>query len=182
MMKKRSLSALVGAVSLALSSVSIAVAGDDDSTSVMMKNLKTDSNIGSIKVSEYDDDGVVFTPDLSGLKPGAHGFHIHENGDCSATMKNGKKVLGGAAGGHFDPEHTGHHKEPWSESGHEGDLPALYVDEQGNATKPVFAPELDFEDIQGKAIMIHEGGDNYSDHPKKLGGGGPRVACGVIAE
>ena len=28
--------------------------------------------------------------------------------------------------------------------------------------------------------MIHEGGDNYSDTPKPLGGGGARMACGVI--
>ena len=27
--------------------------------------------------------------------------------------------------------------------------------------------------------MIHAGGDNYSDHPEALGGGGARVACGV---
>ena len=28
--------------------------------------------------------------------------------------------------------------------------------------------------------MIHVGGDNHSDHPKPLGGGGGRLACGVI--
>jgi Cu-Zn family superoxide dismutase len=28
--------------------------------------------------------------------------------------------------------------------------------------------------------MIHAGGDNYSDHPEKLGGGGARIACGVV--
>ena len=28
--------------------------------------------------------------------------------------------------------------------------------------------------------MIHVGGDNHSDHPAALGGGGPRMACGVI--
>jgi Cu-Zn family superoxide dismutase len=28
--------------------------------------------------------------------------------------------------------------------------------------------------------MIHEGGDNYSDEPAPLGGGGARIACGVI--
>jgi Cu-Zn family superoxide dismutase len=28
--------------------------------------------------------------------------------------------------------------------------------------------------------MIHAGGDNYSDHPKRLGGGGARIACGVV--
>jgi Cu-Zn family superoxide dismutase len=28
--------------------------------------------------------------------------------------------------------------------------------------------------------MVHVGGDNYSDKPKPLGGGGARFACGVI--
>ena len=32
----------------------------------------------------------------------------------------------------------------------------------------------------GRALMIHANGDNYSDIPKKLGGGGARVACGVV--
>jgi Cu-Zn family superoxide dismutase len=28
--------------------------------------------------------------------------------------------------------------------------------------------------------MVHAGGDNYADQPEPLGGGGPRVACGVV--
>jgi Cu-Zn family superoxide dismutase len=28
--------------------------------------------------------------------------------------------------------------------------------------------------------MIHAGGDNYADKPAPLGGGGERIACGVI--
>ena len=36
------------------------------------------------------------------------------------------------------------------------------------------------EDVSGRALMIHEGGDNYADEPKPLGGGGARIACGVI--
>jgi Cu-Zn family superoxide dismutase len=28
--------------------------------------------------------------------------------------------------------------------------------------------------------MIHAGGDNYSDTPKPLGGGGDRLVCGVV--
>jgi Cu-Zn family superoxide dismutase len=28
--------------------------------------------------------------------------------------------------------------------------------------------------------MIHAGGDNYSDQPVPLGGGGARIACGVV--
>jgi Cu-Zn family superoxide dismutase len=28
--------------------------------------------------------------------------------------------------------------------------------------------------------MIHAGGDNHAEHPAPLGGGGPRIACGVV--
>lgn len=28
--------------------------------------------------------------------------------------------------------------------------------------------------------MVHAGGDNHSDHPAALGGGGARVSCGII--
>lgn len=178
-MKKNILSVVVGSLSIALSAAAYA---NDHEKTVTINALKTDKSIGTIIVSDYDDDGVVFTPNLSGLTPGIHGFHIHQNGDCSPAMKDGKKVLGGAAGGHFDPENTGEHSVPWSEEGHEGDLPTLFVDENGKATHPIFASELELEDIEGLAIMIHAGADNYSDSPKPLGGGGKRVACGVIAK
>jgi Cu-Zn family superoxide dismutase len=41
------------------------------------------------------------------------------------------------------------------------------------------APRLKLSDIQGRALVIHEGGDNYSDTPEN-GGGKGRIACGVI--
>jgi Cu-Zn family superoxide dismutase len=50
----------------------------------------------------------------------------------------------------------------------------------GTATQPVLAPRLKLADVQGHALMVHAGGDNHSDHPAPLGGGGARVACGVI--
>lgn len=176
-MNKYLVTAFLGSISLALSAASFA---NDKGQTVTMNDLQSGQSIGSILVSDYDDDGVVFTPNLSGLTPGIHGFHIHQNGDCSAAIKDGKNVLGGAAGGHFDPENTGKHSVPWSEEGHEGDLPTLFVDENGKATQAFFAPEIELDDIKGRAIMIHAGGDNYSDSPKPLGGGGDRVACGVI--
>ena len=71
-----------------------------------------------------------------------------------------------------------HHGTPTT--GHLGDLPALVVDNTGVATTAVIAPRLKLADIQGRAIMIHAGGDNYSDSPLPLGGGGARIACGVI--
>ena len=43
------------------------------------------------------------------------------------------------------------------------------------------APRItDASQLQGKALMIHAGGDNYADQPQPLGGGGGRIACGVI--
>jgi Cu/Zn superoxide dismutase len=54
------------------------------------------------------------------------------------------------------------------------------VDSNGNAKTTLIAPRLKLADIQGLAVMIHAGGDNYSDLPKPLGGGGERIACGVI--
>jgi len=44
----------------------------------------------------------------------------------------------------------------------------------------LLAPRLKLADVQGRAIMVHAGGDNYSDEPQPLGGGGERIACGVI--
>jgi Cu-Zn family superoxide dismutase len=54
------------------------------------------------------------------------------------------------------------------------------VDANGRATQAVLAPRLKLAFIMGKAVMIHAGGDNYADKPEKLGGGGARIACGII--
>ena len=89
-------------------------------------------------------------------------------------------MLGGAAGGHFDPSQAGQHGYPWTNDNHLGDLPTLNVDADGMASLPVLAPRLKLEDLSGRAIMIHAGGDNHSDDPAPLGGGGARIACGVI--
>lgn len=123
--------------------------------------------------------GVVLTPNLSGLQQGAYGFHMHENPSCMPGEKEGKTVAGLAAGGHFDPANTGIHLGPYGK-GHLGDLPVLYVDGEGNATIPVLAPRLKISDIKGRSLMVHAGGDSYSDHPHKLGGGGARKICGVV--
>ncbi|MCP8900331.1 superoxide dismutase [Cu-Zn] SodC [Gilvimarinus xylanilyticus] len=130
--------------------------------------------IGTIKVEETEY-GTVFTPKLSGLMPGEHGFHVHQNPSCQPA--DGKPA--GAAGSHYDPHEAGKHAAPW-EDGHLGDLPTLSVNEEGDATTPVLAPKVKFEDLEGRALMIHSGGDNYADEPKPLGGGGSRVACGVV--
>lgn len=123
--------------------------------------------------------GLVFIPELKGLPPGLHGFHLHQNPSCAAQEKDGAMVPALAAGGHYDPANSKRHDTPWGD-GHLGDLPALYVDAAGNASQPVLAPRLKAADLAGRSLMVHAGGDNHADHPAPLGGGGARIACGVI--
>lgn len=136
------------------------------------------TSIGQITISESKY-GLVFTPSLQGLTPGIHGFHLHQNASCEPQEKDGKVVAAGAAGGHYDPASTNVHGTPWGE-GHLGDLPPLYVDASGSASLAVLAPRLKLSDLPDRAIMVHAGGDNHSDHPAALGGGGTRISCGVI--
>ncbi|MDA3133495.1 superoxide dismutase [Cu-Zn] SodC2 [Atlantibacter hermannii] len=136
-------------------------------------------SIGEVEIEETDN-GLKFTPDLKALPPGERGFHIHANGSCEPAMKDGKPSAAEAAGGHLDPQTTGKHQGPEG-AGHIGDLPVLLVDKDGNAKEAVTAPRLKkLDEVKGKALMIHVGGDNMSDKPEPLGGGGARFACGVI--
>lgn len=122
--------------------------------------------------------GLVIHTNLTQLPPGPHGFHIHEKGSCAPAEKDGKVGAALAAGGHFNPKAAPNHGTPLT--GHLGDLPILQVQTDGTAKVNLIAPRLKLADVQGLAIMVHAGGDNYSDDPKPLGGGGDRIACGVI--
>lgn len=177
----------LAALFLAIGTVS-ACSNSDDASSVVgeTKVVAIDQvnsegvvkEIGTVTVNttEY---GLVFTPDLTDLEPGLHGFHIHTNPSCDPAEQDGEMVPALAAGGHYDPENAGKHGTPWGD-GHLGDLPPLYVDEAGNSVQPVLAPRVAMDDLAGRSLMVHAGGDNHSDHPAPLGGGGARVACGVI--
>ena len=134
--------------------------------------------IGTIALSDTAG-GLQLVPDLHNLPPGPHGFHVHQNGSCDPGEKDGQNVAGLAAGGHYDPDNTGKHEGP-DGNGHKGDLPLLMVAQNGDASLTMVAPHLKVADVLGRAIMIHDGGDNYSDDPKPLGGGGARIACGVV--
>ena len=144
----------------------------------LINELGIGKSIGTITITEGPK-GLVLTPKLTELTPGLHGFHVHQNPDCGAGTKDGKQVPGLAAGGHYDPAGTGKH-EGHEGMGHLGDLPSLTVGADGTASTAVIAPRLKMSDVKGRSLMIHAGGDNYSDQPAPLGGGGARVACGVV--
>ena len=137
--------------------------------------------LGTVTITASPKGGVLFTPDLKGLPPGSHGFHVHEFANCAAKQKEGKLEPGEAAGSHYDPKKTHKHAGPKGD-GHLGDLPPLQVNTQGTATKPVSSERLALKELRNKALVIHRGGDNFSDQPKPGGGGGTRIACGVIGE
>jgi Cu-Zn family superoxide dismutase len=124
--------------------------------------------------------GLRITPSLRDLPPGQHGFHVHVNANCGPADANGKMTAGMGAGGHFDPMKTGKHLGPMNMEGHKGDMPVLSVDSKGRARTAMLAPHLTVADLKGHAFMVHAGGDNYSDQPAPLGGGGARIACGTL--
>lgn len=112
---------------------------------------------------------------VSGLTPGAHGFHIHEKGDCSAAD-------GLSAGGHFNPTAKAH-GNPAAGEHHGGDMPMLVADASGNATLDATLDTITLGDgangIAGRAVIVHKDADDFKTQP--TGNSGARVACGVIA-
>lgn len=166
---------------LATTLTSCAIISPEANVSVTMNQIDAQGvgkPIGEISLSDSPN-GLILTPDLAHLEPGPHGFHIHEKGSCAALEKDGKMVAGLAAGGHFDPRHSEKHEGPVGH-GHQGDLAVLEVNADGRATQTMTLPRLKLADIKGRSVIIHEGGDNFSDQPKPLGGGGGRIACGLI--
>ncbi len=121
-----------------------------------------EESIGTVAV-EHTEHGVLLTPSLTGLEPGVYGFHVHQNASCEpAENDSGEMTAALSAGGHYDPEEAGTHQGPYGD-GHLGDLPVLTANDE-----------------PGRSIMIHAGGDTYADEPH-LGGGGARMACGVVS-
>ena len=113
---------------------------------------------------------------VSGLAPGqAHGFHIHEKGDCSAPD-------GMSAGGHFNP--SAHPHGPQDSEHHGGDMPSLQADASGNAAATFHLTGVTVSDgptsMVGRAIIVHKDPDDYKTQP--TGNSGARVACGVITQ
>ena len=178
-MKASTLSA--GVISAALFLIPAVATAAPEKLTVEMNKVSADGvgeKIGTIVIQPAET-GLSFKVDVTGIAPGEHGFHLHANGNCAPGEKDGKATAALAAGSHYDPADTKTHAGPTGE-GHKGDLPFLTATDQGiNAV--VNAPELTMADVSGRALVIHEGGDNYTDQPAN-GGGKGRIACGVVPE
>jgi len=167
--------------SLVLAAPAFAAPSKPKPVKVTMNQISVDgvgAPVGTVTIRQTKD-GVELLVDLKGLTAGEHGFHLHEKASCDPADKEGKKTSGQAAGPHWDPDATKAHKGPGG-GGHKGDLPKLTVPESGRLKSKLPVKGLTLADVAGKSLMIHAGGDNYSDTPKPLGGGGDRIVCGVI--
>jgi Cu-Zn family superoxide dismutase len=128
--------------------------------------------MGSV-IFTREDKGMRITAEVHGLTPGAHGFHIHQYGDCSASDA-------ASAGAHFNP--TGEpHGGPDSEKRHTGDTGNLVAGQDGIAKIDISDNRIALEgeqSILGRAVVVHVQPDDFKTQP--TGGAGARVACGVI--
>ncbi len=117
------------------------------------------------------ENGIHVRGEISGLKPGEHGFHVHEFGVWSPDGK--------AAGGHFNPA-AQQHGEREASKRHIGDLGNIKANENGNAVIDFVDPHLTFDgphSIIGRGLVVHEKADDYG---QPVGNAGGRVAVGVI--
>ena len=134
-----------------------------------------DKTFGAIVVKPLAEKGIIIQVSAKNLTPGIYGFHIHETNLLTPlTKKDGSQVIGGMAGGHWDPDKTGLHLGP-NGNGHRGDLPQLVVDKRGIINSTITNTKIQLADIKGKSFMVHGNPDNYSDTPLPLGGSGPRM-------
>ncbi len=132
---------------------------------------------GLVVMTQAPNTPTLLVGEIQGLKPGKHGFHIHEFGDLS----NGCET----AGAHYNPDNVDHGD---LQQGHVGDLENVIADENGVAKIEIIAPRVDLlgeRSIIGRSLVIHEdeddlgkGGDAES---LKTGNAGKRLGCGVIA-
>lgn len=131
------------------------------------------SSAGGVITFDKTDEGIKITAKVTGLKPGKHGFHIHEFGDLSAPDFT-------SAGGHFSPLKN-QHGAPTAQNRHEGDMGNLEADGSGNAVLEWTDDRISFHghnSVLGRAVIVHENPDDYTTQP--TGNAGGRVAGGVI--
>ncbi|HEV7255267.1 MAG TPA: superoxide dismutase family protein [Mesorhizobium sp.] len=150
-------------------------AADTNSVQADLINAQGET-IGTATVIQTPN-GVLIRAEASNLPPGAHGFHVHETGQCDAA--SGFQ----SAGGHYNPTDAQHGY--LVEGGpHAGDMPNQTVGEDGRLVAEVFNPNLSFEgentlfDDDGSALMIHANADDYQT--QAAGDAGDRIACAVI--
>ncbi len=142
----------------------------------VMKNV--DAGVSGVVTFEENGDTTTITANFTGLKPGKHGFHIHEFGNLTNYCQT--------AGGHYNP-HKKTHGGSEDENRHVGDLGNVVADENGKAEYVIHDKQVrvtgEFS-IVGRSCVVHADEDDLGkgghDDSLTTGHAGARVACGVI--
>lgn len=133
---------------------------------------------GTVFFSQEGDGPTTVTGNLSGLKPGLHGFHVHALGDTTNGCMS--------TGPHFNPAGK-EHGAPEDENRHAGDLGNVTVGDDGCASFSITDKQIPLtgpNSIIGRAVVVHAGPDDLGkgghELSKSTGNAGGRVACGII--
>ncbi|MDW5549829.1 superoxide dismutase family protein [Methanosarcina sp.] len=146
------------------------------SATAVMKDMEGNT-VGLAAFTEEANGPVHINVDVRGLKPGLHGIHIHNKGECIGPSFT-------SAGEHYNPlgkEHgLNNPKGP-----HAGDLPNLNVSNDGtghmsvNTNRVTLSPgPTTLFTANGTSLVIHADHDDQMTNP--AGNSGARIVCGVI--
>ena len=164
---------MILSITILCACVSFAQAQEVTKATATLESKSNSQVTGTVTFTKVGDD-VQVVADIQGLKPGKHGFHIHEKGDCSAPDAT-------SAGAHFNPTMK-HHGGPETLDHHTGDLGNIETDASGK-THLDWTGKLSLsgkDSIIGKSVVVHEKEDDLKTDPS--GSSGDRIACGVVAK
>lgn len=150
---------------------------DTEKRLVVVLDSKSGSNAKGTAVFIEKNGEISLEVKVEGLSEGLHAIHLHEKADCSSPD-------GLSTGGHWNPTHSKHGKWGDPEGFHRGDIGNLVADKNGKASL-LFKTDLwcltcddPIKNIVGKAVIIHQGTDDFTTQP--TGNAGGRISCGGI--
>ena len=164
--------------------------GTTDAEEIEVNMVNPDGASAGTVTLRPEQNKVTVRAELEGLQPGFHGFHIHDVGLCEPDAPDGPFTT---AKGHYVGEGASH-------GDHDGDMPSLYVGDDGRASLTVTLDTFTAEELtagDGAAVMVHADRDNFANVPDRYtatgaaapgpdqmtnstGDAGARAACGVV--
>ncbi|MGS2760756.1 superoxide dismutase family protein [Sinomicrobium sp. M5D2P9] len=140
---------------------------------------KSESNVKGTVIFKEENGEITMTATFEGMAPGEHAIHLHEKADCSAAD-------GTSTGGHWNPTFEKHGKWGDAEGYHKGDIGNFTADQDGKGSitfstdKWCMDCDDDTKNIVGKAVIVHQGVDDFTTQP--TGDAGGRISCGGIIQ
>jgi Cu-Zn family superoxide dismutase len=190
----------VGVVALLLAPA----ASSDSAGATAVLRTADGSEVGHVDF-ESDDGGTTVTvelevPDGVTATRAFHGLHVHANDDpangdgCVADPEMPAGTWFTSADGHLKQDGQLH-------GAHAGDMPPVELDGDGRGRAEFSSGRLALDDLDGRAVVLHAGLDNFGNVPvgtgpeqytpnapaaldktHNTGNAGDRVACGIVEQ